>query len=340
MSLTFYPMATNISKRLSIDELFLGIREGNRVALSRAITLSESKLVADKLQAEELLDRLIPSTGASLRIGISGIPGVGKSTFIEAFGEHLTSLGKKVAVLAVDPSSQQSKGSILGDKTRMNQLAINPNAYIRPSPTGNTLGGVAEKTREAMLLCEAAGFDVILVETVGVGQSETLVRGMVDFFLLLMIPGAGDELQGIKKGIMEMADAIVINKADGDNIAAATLAQQEYAQAIHLFTAPPSGWITRVTTCSALQNIGIDEAWQLIVKFREHMMANGYFDHQRSQQNLKWMQQKIDALLREEFTTLVEKEASTLEDKVKKKEINPAVAARQLFELYKKKKGQ
>ncbi|VVT14360.1 membrane ATPase/protein kinase [Imperialibacter sp. EC-SDR9] len=337
--MTFSSMSTNIPKRPTPEELISGIIRSDRVALARGITLVESKLPSDRALAEQLIDRLLSKTGKATRIGVSGIPGVGKSTFIEAFGEYLVSVGKKVAVLAVDPSSKQTKGSILGDKTRMNKLAVNPNAYIRPTPTGSTLGGVADQTREAMLLCEAAGFDVILIETVGVGQSETLVRDMCDFFLLLTIAGAGDDLQGIKKGIMEMADAIVINKADGDNMPAVRKTLQELKQVTHYFSLPPSGWVTQVTTCSSLLGEGISELWTLIESFKEKMIANGYLAHQRSQQNLQWMHQKLDGLLKQEFNSLVKEEIKDLAAKVETRELNPVSAAHQLFDLYKKKKG-
>lgn len=332
-------MPTGTQKRLTIRELCEGILRGDRVILSKGITLTESKLVSDQLMAEELINTLLPNTGHSVRIGITGIPGVGKSTFIEAFGEYVIAKGKKVAVLAVDPSSQLTRGSIMGDKTRMNELSRNPSAFVRPTPTGTHLGGIAAKSREAMLLCESAGFDVILIETVGVGQSETLVRGMVDFFLLLMIAGAGDELQGIKKGIMEMADAIVVNKADGDNVSAAMRAVQEYRQAVHLFAPAQSGWTAQVTSCSSLHSEGLDKIWGLVETYLAKMTANGYLDHQRAQQNLSWMNQSIDGLLKEEFHRLVKEEAKEFREIVEQNEISPVSAARQLFELYKKKKG-
>lgn len=308
--------------------------------LSRGITLIESKLYADQQLAEQLVNELLPYTGNSLRIGITGVPGVGKSTFIETFGNFLTAGSETVAVLAVDPSSSKSKGSILGDKTRMGELSKNPAAYIRPSPARGTLGGVAGKTREAMLLCEAAGFSVIIIETVGVGQSETVVRDMVDFFLLLMIPGAGDELQGIKKGIMEMADALVVNKADGENEKAAKLTMQEYKQALHLFPASESGWQTKVLSCSALQSKGIEEIWATVRDFRSKMLANGFFHTMRAAQNVGWMYNHIDALIREEFNSSMKKEAEKMLLKVKNNECSPISAARTLLEIFKARKGR
>jgi LAO/AO transport system kinase len=269
--------------------------------LSRAITLIESYLPEDKILAQSVLESILPHTGGSIRIGITGVPGVGKSTFIEAFGKYLTQQRKRVAVLAIDPSSQLTKGSILGDKTRMDELSREPLAYIRPSPTGASLGGVTHKTRETMLLCEAAGFEVIIIETVGVGQSETFVHGMVDFFLLLMLAGAGDELQGIKKGIMEMADLIAITKADSGNEHQAKLAQTEYQNALHLLPPDDSGWFPAVVTCSAMEQKGIAEIWELVEKHRAVLSKNGKFTENRQQQNLAWMHNFIKQSLEEKF---------------------------------------
>ncbi len=288
-------------KRLTTKEYIDGILAANRMILSRAITLTESNLPADKILAREVLNAVLPKTGNSIRIGITGVPGVGKSTFIEAFGQFLTKQGKKVAVLAIDPSSQISKGSILGDKTRMEKLVNEPLAYIRPSPTSGGLGGVANKTREAMLLCEAAGFEVIIIETVGVGQSETLVHDMVDFFLLLMLAGAGDELQGIKKGIMEMADLIAITKTDSGNEVQAGLAKVAYQSALHLFPPNQTGWYPEVLTCSALTEKGISEIWQSIEKHRLLFTEKGFFQQKRSEQNLAWMYDFIKQSLEEKF---------------------------------------
>jgi LAO/AO transport system kinase len=290
-----------MQKRLSIHDYQQGILSGNRMILSRAITLIESNLPEDKALAQSVLESILPHTGGSIRIGITGVPGVGKSTFIEAFGKYLTQQGKKVAVLAIDPSSQLTKGSILGDKTRMDELSREPLAYIRPSPTGASLGGVTHKTRETMLLCEAAGFEVIIIETVGVGQSETFVHGMVDFFLLLMLAGAGDELQGIKKGIVEMADLIAITKADSGNEHQAKLAQSEYQNALHLFPPDGSGWFPEVVTCSATEKNGIAEIWELIEKHRTLLSKNGKFAENRQQQNLAWMHDFIRQSLEEKF---------------------------------------
>jgi LAO/AO transport system kinase len=292
-----------MKKRLSISEYTNGITTGNRMILSRAITLIESNLTEDKDLAQELLESILPYTGKSIRIGITGVPGVGKSTFIETFGKYLTSQNKKIAVLAIDPSSQLTKGSILGDKTRMEELAHEPLAYIRPSPTGASLGGVTYKTRETMLLCEAAGFEVIIIETVGVGQSETYVHGMVDFFLLLMLAGAGDELQGIKKGIMEMADLIAITKADLGNEHQANLAKNEYESALHTFPPNGTGWFPQVVTCSATEKVGISEIWEMVEKHREMLRNNGKFVENRQNQNLVWMHDFIKQSLEQNFYT-------------------------------------
>ncbi len=278
------------------------ILKGNRTMLSKAITLVESSLPKHQVLAQEIISGCLPEAGNSIRVGITGIPGVGKSTFIETLGKYLTSTGHKVAVLAIDPSSSRSKGSILGDKTRMEDLANDPNAFIRPSASAGSLGGVAQKTREAIILCEAAGFDCIFVETVGVGQSETAVHSMVDFFLLLMLAGAGDELQGIKRGIMEMADAIVINKADGGNKEKADLAQREYKNALHLFPATASGWEVPVKTCSALENKGIDGVWEIIERYRSMMTGESkYFQRKRKEQMVQTMYDSINRQLKSHF---------------------------------------
>lgn len=283
--------------RLSIDDYLNGILNKNRIALGQAITLIESSLSTDEGIADRLMEKILPYTGRSIRIGITGVPGVGKSTFIEAFGKYIIGEGRTLAVLTVDPSSPITKGSILGDKTRMENLSKNPNAFIRPTPAGNSLGGVANKTREALLLCEAAGYDVIIIETVGVGQSEVAVKNMVDFFLLLVLAGAGDELQGIKKGIMEMADCIVITKADGDNVKHASEAQAEYQHALHLTSQSESGWIPKVQTASAITGNGIDEVWRIIHSFQDKMRQNGFFEAQRSRQQITWFKEYFYQLL-------------------------------------------
>ena len=288
-------------RELTTDDYVDGILKGDRVILSRAITLAESLNPEHQRMAQEVIERCLPHAGNSLRIGITGVPGVGKSTFIEAFGKHLTGIGKKIAVLAIDPSSERSKGSILGDKTRMELLSTDPTAFIRPSPSGLTLGGVARKTRETIVLCEAAGFDIIIVETVGVGQSETVVKSMVDFFLLLMLAGAGDELQGIKRGIMEMADALVINKADGDNVHAAEVARSRYQSALHLFPMNENGWIVPVATCSSIEHTSIDKVWQIMCDFEQHTKANGFFEKNRNEQNVRIFYDWIDFTIKNNF---------------------------------------
>jgi len=291
-----------LAKRFSPETYQQGILSGDRVLLSRAITLVESKLPADQELAQQVIERVLPFAGKSVRIGITGVPGVGKSTFIEAFGNYLLQeQDKKLAVLAIDPTSQRSGGSILGDKTRMELLSTNPRAYIRPSPAGKSLGGVAKSTRETIILCEAAGFDAIIVETVGVGQSETAVHAMVDFFLLLMLAGAGDELQGIKRGIMEMADAIAITKADGTNMIKAKAAKAEYQNALHLYPPAASGWLPRVSVCSALQQTGLDTIWQTIMDYLQRTRQNGFFEKKRHEQNLQWMYEAVRQGLEESF---------------------------------------
>jgi LAO/AO transport system kinase len=282
-----------------VDELAAGVRAGDRALLGRAITLVESNRPDHRHQAQELLSRLLPFTGAAHRVGLSGVPGAGKSTFIESFGCRLVDQGHRVAVLAVDPSSSRSKGSILGDKTRMERLAGRDEAFIRPSPSGGSLGGVGRKTRETILVCEAAGFDVILVETVGVGQSETLVAEMVDVFVVLMLAGAGDELQGIKRGILELADVLAINKADGDRAAAAERARVETERALSILRPPGhEPWSPRVVTCSALEEIGLDAIWDLVAEHRQTMAAEGLLDDRRRRQQLEWMWAMVDEQLR------------------------------------------
>jgi LAO/AO transport system kinase len=325
----------NIS-RLQLSELIDGIKRSDRIILSKAITLVESFLPSDQQLSAKLMDAILPFTGNSIRIAITGVPGVGKSTFIEAFGKKVIENNHKVAVLTIDPSSQISKGSILGDKTRMEELSKQKAAFIRPTSSGEKLGGVANKTREAILLCEAAGFDVIIVETVGVGQSEVEVKNMVDFFLLLMLAGAGDELQGLKKGIMEMADAVVITKADGDNIKRATEAQAEYQQALHFYQASASGWLPSVLTCSALTNTGIDEIWKAVVKFKESVSATGYLSLNRKKQNIAWFNDHFYQLLKNDFLNFENSNSSKkhLEDNIAQHKLSPASAALQLLRIY------
>lgn len=323
----------------SSQELVDGILASNITALSRAITLVESTNSDHLTKANEVINACLPHANKSVRIGITGVPGVGKSTFIEAFGKYLTGLGKKVAVLAVDPSSSISHGSILGDKTRMEELVKDENAFIRPSASGETLGGVARKTRETITLCEACGFDTIIIETVGVGQSETAVHSMVDFFLLLKISGAGDELQGIKRGIMEMADAIVINKADGDNIRKANLAKLEFNRALHLFPAKKSGWTPTTAACSAISHEGISDVWKTIEKFLELTKGNNYFFEKRKEQNQYWMLETINQQLKLNFYNHPEIQQLLEENKkaVQNDEISPFAAATLLLEKYFKK---
>lgn len=316
-------MGIKKKNRLSLTQYVTGILNGDRIILSRAITLVESSLKSDQQLAEEVIHHILPHTGNSIRIGITGVPGVGKSTFIENFGKLILEKGIKLAVLTIDPSSQKTGGSILGDKTRMETLASDKRAFIRPSPAGTSLGGVSAKTREAMLMCEAAGHEIILIETVGVGQSETMVNGMVDFFLLLMLAGAGDELQGLKKGIIEIADALVINKADGDNLGKCELAKKEYEGALHLFRPNEIGWQPQVLICSALQNKGLNEIWEMILKFEKKMKANGSFNQNRSTQRMDWMHGHIRFLLLSLFyenpvtkDKLNQREAEILSEKV------------------------
>lgn len=308
--------------------------QGNRRALAKAITLIESQRSDDRDAAQHLLQALLPKTGSSIRLGITGIPGVGKSTFIEAFGLYLLSQGKRVAVLAVDPSSPISGGSILGDKTRMEVLSRHEGAFIRPSPSQGSLGGVAQKTRETMLLCEAAGYDVIIVETVGVGQSEYQVAAMVDFFMVLMLPNAGDELQGIKKGIMELADALVINKADGDSVNLAKQTQSHYQSALHLLT-PQSFWSPPVLQCSALKNIGIAEIWSMLSDFVNQAEQGGHFASKRQRQNREWMQSLIQELLQQKLQSNPDIRAlmPELQRRVMAGEETPLLAAKTIIEM-------
>lgn len=322
---------------LSPAELFEGISNKSITALSAAITLVESQNTDHRKAANELLQLCLTKSGKSIRIGITGVPGVGKSTFIESFGKVLVQQGKKVAVLAVDPSSSVSHGSILGDKTRMNELSVMEEVFIRPSPAGDTLGGVAQKTRESIILCEAAGFDVILIETVGVGQSETVVKSMVDFFLLLMLSGAGDELQGIKKGIMEMADALVITKTDGDNVRKANQAAQEYRNALHLFPPNVNNWIPQVFTCSAYDNNNIDKVYRVVTEFEAKLKENGHFDLTRKSQDKKWLKETLKELILNDFFASKEhtEALKEMENEVEEGKLTSFQAAEKLFKQYK-----
>ena len=315
-----------------------GILKGDKTALARAITLVESTKKEHLDKANAIIEQCLGVQTDSIRIGVTGVPGVGKSTFIEAFGKLLTSLGKKVAVLAVDPSSTQTKGSILGDKTRMQELIRDPNAYIRPSPSGKSLGGVTRKSRESIIICEAAGYNVILVETVGVGQSETAVHSMVDFFLLLKLPGAGDELQGIKRGIIEMADAIVINKADGDNEKLARNAAVEFSRALHLYPPKDNGWSPKVLLCSALKQNGLTEVWEMITTYLEESKNTRFFTMNRQLQNKNWLLQTLDDRLKEHFYS-DKKTAAMLQlliNEVIDNKISPFNAAEKLLQMHHK----
>ncbi|GAB1453920.1 methylmalonyl Co-A mutase-associated GTPase MeaB [Draconibacterium sp.] len=323
-------------KLLPVNVYVSGILEGDITLLSKAVTLVESANTKHQHLAQEIIKLCLPHSGNSIRVGVTGVPGVGKSTFIEALGGYITKQGGKLAVLAIDPSSERSKGSILGDKTRMEELSIDKNAYIRPSPSAGSLGGVARKTRETIILCEAAGFDHIFIETVGVGQSETAVHSMTDFFLLLMLAGAGDELQGIKRGIMEMADTIAINKADGNNIEKAQLAGIQYSNALHLFPAKDSGWEPNVLTCSATAKTGIVEVWEQIEKYKSLTQKNEYFFRKRNEQAIYWMHETIQETLKRNFynnpeikAKLKAFEANVLTDKM-----SSFVAAGSLLEIY------
>lgn len=290
-------------RNITAAEYVEGIRKGNVTMLGQAVTLVESQLPEHQSLAQEVIEKCLPYTGNSKRIGITGVPGAGKSTSIDVFGLHVLNRGGKLAVLAIDPSSELTKGSILGDKTRMEKLSVQKDAFIRPSPSAGSLGGVARKTRETIVLCEAAGYDNIFVETVGVGQSETAVHSMVDFFLLIQLAGTGDELQGIKRGIMEMADGIVINKCDGDNVERAKLAAAQFRSALHLFPTPPSGWSPKVLTYSGYYELGIDEVWKMIDEYFEFVHKNGYFEERRRQQEKYWMYETINEQLKRHFYT-------------------------------------
>ena len=323
-------------KRYTADEYVAGILDGNITILSQAVTLVESSLHEHQEIAQEIIEKCLPHAGKSVRVGITGVPGAGKSTSIDSFGMHLINAGHKLAVLAIDPSSERSKGSILGDKTRMEALSREKNAFIRPSPSAGSLGGVARKTRETIVLCEAAGFDTIFVETVGVGQSETAVHSMVDFFLVIQWAGTGDEPQGIKRGIMEMADGIIINKADGDNIKKAELAAAQFRNALHLFPPSDSGWSPKVLTYSGYYGLGIKEIWDMVNEYVAFTKKNGYFDYKRNEQAKYWMYESINDSLRDKFYTNpeVEKMLQPTERQVLNNEISSFVAAKRMIDLF------
>ncbi len=327
---------TKKRKLLSVDEYVDGILNGDITLLSRAVTLIESSKPDHQKIAQGIIEKCLPHSGNSLRVGITGVPGVGKSTFIEALGKYLTGQENKLAVLAIDPSSERSRGSILGDKTRMEDLSGDKNAYIRPSPSAGSLGGVARKTRETIVLCEAAGFTHIFIETVGVGQSETAVHSMTDFFLLLMLAGAGDELQGIKRGIMEMADLIAINKSDGSNIEKAKMAKVQYSNALHLFPQKESKWMPQVFTCSAANKNGIAEIWEKIEEYKEQTIQNGYFSEKRNRQSIFWMHETILEQLKSRFyyNSVIKAEVKKIESSVLSNQKSPFVAAGELLNLY------
>lgn len=324
---------------LSVEDFVEAILNGDRIVLSQAITLVESKKAEHQTKAQQIVNACLPHSGKSIRVGITGTPGVGKSTFVESMGQHVTSLGRQLAVLAIDPTSQISHGSILGDKTRMENLSNNPNAFIRPSAAGESLGGVARKTRETIILCEAAGYDVIFVETVGVGQSEVAVHSMVDFFLLLLLPGGGDELQGIKRGVVEMADMIAINKADGDNLAKAKESRKAYRNGLHMFPPKNSNWTATAMTCSALKNTGIKEIWQTIQQYEQFTKKNDYFEDNRQHQAQYWLNETIRNELKARFETHneVKNHFQTIQSQVQNGEITPFVGAERLMELFLKK---
>lgn len=323
-------------KPLTVDDYVEGVLSGDRVMLARTITLIESSAKKHRDLAEEVLKRLMPHTGNSIRVGITGVPGAGKSTLIEAFGSMLCDDGHKVAVLAIDPSSSVTGGSILGDKTRMEKLARNPRAFVRPSPSGGTLGGVTRKTRETMLVCEAAGYDVILIETVGTGQNEVAVRSMVDFFLVIALTGAGDELQGMKKGVMELADAIFINKADGENKKRAMRAQAEYNRVLYFLQSPTEGWKPKAYTCSALTGENIREIWEVIKEFEEVTQKSGVFEKRRNEQMIEWFHWMIEDELKRRFfeNENVKAQLPEIRSDILNANISPTQAVKKIMEIY------
>ena len=323
-------------RQMTTDEYVDGILAGNITILAQAITLIESNNPTHYAQAQEIIERCLPHSGKSVRIGITGVPGAGKSSFIEAVGNMVTSYKHKLAVLAIDPSSERSGGSILGDKTRMETICHNPDIFVRPSPSAGSLGGVARKTRETIVLCEAAGFDVIFIETVGVGQSETAVHSMVDMFMMLQISGAGDELQGIKRGIMEMADMMVITKADGENVTKAELAKAQYQGALHLFPLAESGWRPQVYTCSSLEGTGLEEVWQGVEQYLQHIELNGYFTSNRNRQNKYWMYETINETLKSSFynNPEIQERMADVEQRVLDAKLSSFIAAKELLDIY------
>lgn len=337
---TYTKRHTARKRELSIDDHVNGVLDQDRTILARTITLIESNSEKHFEKAQEVLRRLLPHTGNSIRIGITGVPGAGKSTFIEALGCTLMEEDHKLAVLAVDPSSSLSRGSVLGDKTRMEKLSRAENCFIRPSPSGGKLGGVTRKTRETTLICEAAGYNVIFIETVGVGQNEITVRSMVDFFLLLKIAGAGDELQGIKKGVIELADSILINKADGDNIKRAEIARRDFANALHYLNSPTKGWIPEILTSSAIENRGVSEVWEMIMRFKENIISSGVFQLRRNQQNLGWVHDLVNEHLLSVFynNPVIKTNLPEIENKVISGELPPTQAAWQLMKEFDRNK--
>ncbi|MFT5648451.1 MAG: LAO/AO transport system kinase, partial [Aureispira sp.] len=328
-------------RQRTLKEFLEGILGGNRVVLSQAITLIESTQSQHQALAQQIIEACLPYSGKSLRIGLTGTPGVGKSTFVDSFGQVIIAEDRQLAVLAIDPSSQLTRGSILGDKTRMETLSVHPNAFIRPSAAGSSLGGVARKTRESIILCEAAGFDTIIVETVGVGQSETAVHSMVDFFLLLLLPNSGDELQGIKRGVMEMADLIAINKADGDALFAAKLAKRQCRNGLHLFPPKASNWTATAELCSALEQTGLDTIWQHILSYQNQTTINGYFQKNRQEQAKYWLEDSIQQQLKQLFYQHpnIEGAFAEIEAQVIAGEVSPFKAAELLMNSFLRKEN-
>ena len=331
-----YKQPAHKRKNYTASEFVSGIIAGDISMLSQAVTLVESSRTDHQIIAQEVIEKCLPYAGKSIRLGITGVPGAGKSTFIESLGMHLVRGGRKLAVLAIDPSSERSKGSILGDKTRMEELSVAKNAFIRPSPSSGSLGGVARKTRESIILCEAAGFDTIFVETVGVGQSETAVHSMVDFFLLIQLAGAGDELQGIKRGIMEMADGIAINKCDGSNVDKALVARSQYQNALHLFPPHESGWSPEAITCSSVDKNGIPEIWDMVERYAKFVKANNFFEFKRNEQSKYWMYESINERLKANFyqNPEIQNALTDSEKKVLSNELSSFIAAKNLLDKY------